>query len=129
MEKKMTELRIVPNVQGKREERVYEPRPLVDLLPLAEEETPALAGLSDAAFRLLVDMILSAHIDGEGVVSVRGFHPAFAPRSFETPAAVAELVEADLISPAYCKNEAGELEGNGAYFVHLWEEMTNASAL
>lgn len=124
----MTELKIVADHSNK-EERFWLPRPLVDLMPLSEEETPTLADLSDAAFRLLVDMILGAHVEGNGIASVTGFHPAFAPRSFETPAAVAELVEADLISPAFYKDEDGELVEDGrTFFVHVWEEMTNASA-
>lgn len=119
----MTELKIVSNQTEPEQEKSLSTYPLVDIMPLDQDENEALRNLSDRAFRLLLDMILTAHIEGNGLADVSGFHPSFQPRPFETPAAVEELVKAELITPAYYENEAGEKVHDRTFFVNIWNEM------
>lgn len=119
----MTELKIVSNQTEPEQKKSLSTYPLVDIMPLDQDENEALRNLSDRAFRLLLDMIIGAHIEMNGITDIAGFHPSFRPRPFETPEAVEELVKAELITPAFHENEAGELVHERAFFVNIWSEM------
>lgn len=114
------------NSHTARERKASSAQPLLNLMLLSEEETPALISLSDRSFRLLVDMVLTAQKQGHSLFEAgkQRRMPTLRPR--ETPYALNELVQAGLIEPL---ETAGHSVESQTYRIKLWEDMTDAKAL
>lgn len=87
---------------------------------LDEEAFPALASLSNEAYRLYVNMIVWAEMEGSGIVELSRINP----RPFENLTAAFELENAGLIHRATHLNDVGEHVFTGAFFVPVYDELT-----
>lgn len=93
----------------------------LNLTLLAEEDTPALTALSNEAYRLYVNMIIWADVEGNGITELS----RIAPRPFENLTAALELENAGLIQRATHLNEVGEHIFTGAFFIPAYDELTH----
>lgn len=95
-------------------------RKSINLGLLDEEENPALASLSDGAYRLYLNMLVwSEEEDGLADIS------QYAPRSFENLTNAFEIERAGLIQRAFHLTDAGEEIFDGTFFVPVSDELTH----
>lgn len=97
-----------------------DPRGSVNLAHIAEEDNPALAALSNQAYRLYINMIVWAQMEGSGIVELSRINP----RPFENLTTALELENAGLIHRATHLNDVGEHVFTGAFFIPVFDKIT-----
>ncbi len=83
------------------------------------EDNPAIRDLSAKAYRLLVNMLLQATEEGNGLASIS----RYAPRPYEDLQTAFELEQAGLLHRCTHVNNVGEHVFDGTFYIPLWEEM------